>query len=88
MKSRGLNCFVCLTRKTIFSSRFSKPIWISEDDQMLMECKSQRKGKMYLVFYSFKNGTFNSPMTGNISGITREWITPEVYTESLVSPCF
>jgi len=61
---------------------YTKPIWISEDDQMLMECKSGRKRKMYLVVYSLKNGTFNNPMIENING----WNTPEVYAESLVSP--
>jgi F-box interacting protein len=40
----------------------TKPIWISEDDQMLMECKSMGNRKMYLVVYSFKNGTFKSPI--------------------------
>jgi F-box interacting protein len=68
--------------------RHSKPIWISKDDQMLMESKSRRKGIMYLVVYSYKSGTSNSPMIGNITSTTREWNTPEVYAESLVSPCF
>jgi F-box interacting protein len=66
-----------------FHYGYTKPIWISEDDQVLMECKSWHT-KMNLIVYGVEKGTFKIPNTDNING----WITPVVCIESLVSPCF
>ncbi|RHN65280.1 putative F-box associated interaction domain-containing protein [Medicago truncatula] len=55
----------------------SKALYISEDGKVLM-------GFQELLFvYDSENGTFNMPGFQNISG----WLDPEVYVESLISPC-
>jgi F-box interacting protein len=61
-----------------------KPLWISEDGQVLMGYASPQQRNRNLTIYDLKNGTLTGPMIQNIDG----WITPEVCTESLISPCF
>ncbi|XP_013452344.3 F-box/kelch-repeat protein At3g23880 [Medicago truncatula] len=58
-----------------------KPLWIFEDDKVLMECMSLQNRKMNMAIYDFKSGT----LCPNISkaGV---WNDPEVCTESLISP--
>lgn len=58
---------------------YTKVIYISEDDQVLLEfIKSGKK----LIVYDSRNGTFKIPEIQNING----WTVPEVYVESLISP--
>lgn len=77
-----IKLFCVPNRKYPFDYPYIKPIWISEEDQLLMECWSYLKQKKDYSVYGFKNGTFMIPMTKHING----WNT--VYVESLVSPCF
>ncbi|KAK7303218.1 hypothetical protein RJT34_14120 [Clitoria ternatea] len=57
---------------------YTKALYISEDDQVLLEFQSK------LVVYNPRDGTFKIPEIQNING----WVVPEVYAESLISPCF
>ena len=59
-----------------------KPLWIFEDDKVLMEYTSLQNRKTNMAIYDFKSGTLKCP---NISkaGV---WNDPEVCTESLISP--
>ncbi|XP_058756081.1 F-box/kelch-repeat protein At3g23880-like isoform X2 [Vicia villosa] len=65
-------------REESFYDIHTRPIWISKDDLVLM------KKKMNLAICDFKNGAFKIQMIQNID----DWLSPEVYIESLVSPCF
>jgi hypothetical protein len=56
-----------------------EPLYIHEDDQMLL-MQSFNK----LVVYDSKNGTSNIAEIQNIN----PWMHPQVYIESLISPCF
>ncbi|XP_058732400.1 F-box/kelch-repeat protein At3g23880-like [Vicia villosa] len=63
--------------------RYTKMLYISEDDQVLLEIFMCRKFKYMLVVYDSINNTFNFPEFQNkIHPITM----PEVYVESLISP--
>lgn len=57
---------------------YTKALYISEDDQVLLEFHSSE-----LVVYKSRDGTFKIPQIHNING----WMVPEVYVESLISPC-
>ncbi|XP_004486105.1 F-box/kelch-repeat protein At3g23880-like [Cicer arietinum] len=59
-------------------SPYTKALYVSEDDQVLLECDSK------LVTYNSSHGTFKTPRIQNIKG----WMVPEIYQESLISPCF
>ncbi|XP_027352711.1 F-box/kelch-repeat protein At3g23880-like [Abrus precatorius] len=56
---------------------YTKALWISNDDKVLLEFQSK------LVVYDSRNGTFKFPEIQNVNG----WMIPEVYVESLISPC-
>ncbi|KAK7359684.1 hypothetical protein VNO77_01647 [Canavalia gladiata] len=57
---------------------YTKALYISEDDQILLEFQSK------LVVYNSRDGTFKVPEIQDING----WMVPEVYIESLISPCY
>ncbi|XP_004486107.1 F-box/kelch-repeat protein At3g23880-like [Cicer arietinum] len=59
-------------------SPYTKALHISEDDQVLLEFDSK------LVVYNSRDGTFKTPQIQNIN----DWMVPEIYQESLISPCF
>lgn len=56
---------------------YTKALCISEDDAVLLEFQSK------LVLYDSRSGTFKIPDIQDIHG----WVVPEVYVESLISPC-
>ncbi|XP_057418403.1 F-box/kelch-repeat protein At3g23880-like [Lotus japonicus] len=58
-------------------SPYTKTLHISEDDEVLLEFQSQ------LVVYNFRDCTFKTPQIQNITS----WMVPDVYVESLISPC-
>ncbi|CAK8574270.1 unnamed protein product [Lathyrus sativus] len=61
---------------------YSRALYISKDDQVLMEFL--KNGKCSLVVYDFINNTFKIPkFPNNIHG---KMMTHEVYVESLISP--
>jgi F-box interacting protein len=62
---------------------YQKALYISNDDQLLMFFEELRQSK--LDVYDFKSGTFN---TSNIKSFIGDYMYPEVYVESLVSPCY
>jgi F-box interacting protein len=57
-------------------------LYISEDDQLLVECYEMSSGKMKLVVYNSKTGTLNIPEFQN----NYDQMFPIVYIESLISP--
>ncbi|KAK7412628.1 hypothetical protein VNO78_04135 [Psophocarpus tetragonolobus] len=57
---------------------YTKAICISEDDQVLLEFQSE------LAVYNPRNGTFKIPEIQDMN----KCMTPEIYVESLISPCF
>jgi F-box interacting protein len=59
------------------SCPYTKALYVSEDDQVLLESQSE------LVVYNSRDGSFKTPEIQNING----WMVPEVYEESLISPC-
>ncbi|PNX80590.1 F-box/kelch-repeat protein [Trifolium pratense] len=62
---------------------YSKAVYVSEDDKVLMEFK-KKLGKFSLVIYDFRNGTFNIPKIENIdAGL----MIPNIYVESLILNC-
>jgi len=65
------------------SYTYAKVLYISEDDQMLMDVYDLGINKLKLVVYDSKNGIFYIPEIQN----TNCWINPKVYVESLISPC-
>jgi F-box interacting protein len=62
---------------------FAKALYIFEDEQLLMDFKELESHKLKLVVYDSKDGTLEIPEIQNIGG----WMDPEVYIESLISPC-
>jgi len=58
-------------------------IYISEDDQVLFDYHELTSSKLTLAVYDSKNGTVKIPEIQNTNG----WMDPEVYVESLISPC-
>jgi F-box interacting protein len=61
---------------------YSKAVYISEDDQFLIDLYEMTSSKKELGVYDSKNGTSKIPKIQNING----WMDPEVYAESLISP--
>ncbi|KEH33120.1 putative F-box domain, galactose oxidase/kelch, beta-propeller, F-box associated interaction [Medicago truncatula] len=57
-------------------------LYISEDDQLLVDCIEIESGNDKLVLYDSKTGTLNIPEFQN----NYERICPNVYIESLISP--
>ncbi|GAU24395.1 hypothetical protein TSUD_391040 [Trifolium subterraneum] len=69
--------------KSWWPFRYIKLLYISEDDQVLMEMYIKMNYK--LVVYDSKNNTFNFPDHQNrISNVSMG--RPEIYVESLISP--
>jgi len=62
---------------------YTKALYISEDEQLLMHFKELESHKLKLFVYGSKDGTLEIPEIQNIGG----WMDPEVYIESLISPC-
>lgn len=62
---------------------YTKALYISEDEQLLMDCYVVGSNILKLVVYDSKNGTLKIPEIQNIN----RWMDPEVYIESLISPC-
>ncbi|CAJ2661521.1 F-box/kelch-repeat protein At3g23880-like [Trifolium pratense] len=62
------------------SFAYSRAIYVSEDDQVLMRFFKSRK--FGLIIYDFKNDTFKIPTIQNINDQMR----PTIYVESLISP--
>ncbi|XP_039686646.1 F-box/kelch-repeat protein At3g23880 [Medicago truncatula] len=63
--------------------RYTKALYISEDEQLLMDFKELESQKLKLFVYDSNDGTLEIPEIQNIGG----WMDPEVYIESLISPC-
>jgi hypothetical protein len=62
---------------------YTKTLYISNNDQLLLTFDEAGKFKSKLVVYDSKNGTFIIPEVQNLSGR----MATEVYVESLISPC-
>ncbi|RHN69938.1 putative F-box associated interaction domain-containing protein [Medicago truncatula] len=62
---------------------YTKVVYISEDDQFLIDLYERTSSKMKLGVYDSKIGTLKFHMIQNING----WMGPEIYAESLISPC-
>ncbi|CAJ2663126.1 unnamed protein product [Trifolium pratense] len=58
-------------------------LYISKDNQLLMDFYEFNSNKSMFVDYDLKNGTLKSFEIQNID----RWVDPEVYIESLISPC-
>ncbi|RHN75064.1 putative F-box associated interaction domain-containing protein [Medicago truncatula] len=71
MDNRGLLC------------NYTRVLYISEDEILLMDFGKLECYQSKLVVYDSKDGTLEIPTIQNIGG----WIHPEVYIESLISPC-
>jgi hypothetical protein len=56
---------------------YTKALYVTDDDQALLEHQFE------LVIYNSRDGTFKILEFPNIKG----WMVPEVYQESLISPC-
>ena len=59
------------------SCSYTKALYITEDDQVLLQYQAK------LIVYNSRDGTFKTHDTQNLNG----WLPPEVYQESLISPC-
>jgi F-box interacting protein len=59
------------------SGPYTKAFYVYEDDQVLLECQSK------LVIYNSRDGTFKSLEIQSTDG----WMVPQVYQQSLISPC-
>jgi len=62
---------------------YTKVLYVSEDDKMLMDFYELGSNKLKLVVYDSKNGTLKIPVIQNIN----RRMDPKVYIESLISPC-
>lgn len=63
-----------------FRGAYTKILYISEDDQVLLQFMKIRE--YGLVVYDPRNYTFKTLEIQNISG----WMEPNIYVESLISP--
>jgi hypothetical protein len=61
--------------------RYDEALYISEDDQLLMSCKNWLLLKF--AVYDSKKDTFITPKLPSIG----RFLLPQVYVESLISPC-
>lgn len=66
-----------------FLPPYAKPLWIYEDDQVLMDY-TVLEPRINLAVYDFKKGTLKKTLTQDI----KSPFTSEVCVESLISPCF
>jgi F-box interacting protein len=62
---------------------YSKDLYFSEDDQLLINLYNSGINELELAVYDSKNGTLRIPKIQNID----RYMDPEVYIESLISPC-
>ncbi|GAU16387.1 hypothetical protein TSUD_117360 [Trifolium subterraneum] len=62
----------------------AKALYISDDDQLLINFYELGSNELDLVVYDSKNGTWKIPDIQNINRL----MDPQVYAESLISPCF
>ncbi|XP_024634621.1 F-box/kelch-repeat protein At3g23880 [Medicago truncatula] len=69
-------------KKGLIYYSYVKPLWISNNGQVLIDYASWRRTN--LAVYDFKNGTFKKPLMQDFNGS----MTYEVCSESLISPCF
>jgi len=60
------------------------PLWLSEDDQVLLSTLLRGRTLKLLAVYDSKNGTFKFPKIQNINCAA----TPKICIESLIPPCF
>ena len=60
------------------SCLYTKALYLTDDDQVLLKYQAE------LVVYNSRDGTFKTLEIQNIN----RWMVPEVYQESLISPCF
>ncbi|XP_058775576.1 F-box/kelch-repeat protein At3g23880-like [Vicia villosa] len=68
-----------------FFDLFAKPVWISDEDLVLTKREqTPASWKMNFAICNFRNSVFRIQIIQSMNG----WCTPEVYIESLVSPCF
>ncbi|XP_058723822.1 F-box/kelch-repeat protein At3g23880-like [Vicia villosa] len=61
------------------SCPYTKVLYVYEDDKILLECHS---GLVVLVVYNARDSTFKTHEIQN-----NGWMVPQIYQESLVSPC-
>ncbi|KEH26647.1 putative F-box domain-containing protein [Medicago truncatula] len=64
---------------------YTKALYIFEDEQLLIGFYELESYKLKLVVYNSKNGILKIPEIGNIRRCLQ--LDPEVYIESLISPC-
>jgi F-box interacting protein len=62
---------------------YTKTLYISSNDQLLLSFYEVGKSKLKLVVYDSKNGTFMIPQVQNLNSR----MATKVYVESLISPC-
>jgi F-box interacting protein len=62
---------------------YTKDLYFSEDDQLLINLYNSGSNELELAVYDSKNGTLRIPQIQNID----RSMDPEVYIESLISPC-
>lgn len=72
---------ICNTKMQELSLEASDALYLSADDQMLLQCCEKGNNNMKLVVYDFKTGTLNAPEFQNY-GMNNAL----VYIETLVSP--
>jgi F-box interacting protein len=73
---------LCSVPKDHHGFEASAAVYISEDDQLLLQCYEFESGEEKLVVYDTKTGTFNILEFQN----NYEHISQNVYIESLISP--
>ncbi|XP_058755621.1 F-box/kelch-repeat protein At3g23880-like [Vicia villosa] len=87
MKEYGKESWIKLCSVPYIENRglyaYTKALYISEDDRVLMDFHELRSVNLKLVVYDSKNDTLKIP---DIQAINH-WMDPEVYVESLISPC-
>jgi F-box interacting protein len=69
-----------MTDATAWHFAYSRALYVSEDDQVLMRFLKVRK--FGLIIYDFRNDTFKIPKIQNIN----DEMLPTIYVESLISP--
>ncbi|XP_058784571.1 F-box/kelch-repeat protein At3g23880-like [Vicia villosa] len=71
----------CMKDQVFYS--YTKALYISEDDQFLINFYDLRSKKLKLAIYDSKNCIWKNPGTHNVKSSSNV----EVYIESLISPC-
>lgn len=87
MKEYGKESWIKLSSVPYIENRglyaYTKALYISEDDRVLMDFHELRSVNLKLVVYDSKNDTLKIPDIQTIN----HWMDPQVYMESLMSPC-